>query len=108
MHEDFRGKSFVMQPMAALYRGADSRFGHVKGNGVICLTEDALIFEKITGEKILLSRADIAEARVEETFKGKPSFGSGGKHLVLRMKDGNRIGFLVRDAASWAEKFRVL
>lgn len=90
--------------MPALYRGADARFGNVKGNGVICLTEDALIFEKITGEKMILDRRDIVEASVADVFKGKPSLATGGRHLVLRMKDGNRIGFLVRNAAFWTAK----
>ncbi|MEW6076439.1 MAG: hypothetical protein AB1724_01360 [Thermodesulfobacteriota bacterium] len=98
---------FVMEPRSALYRGADARFGNVKGNGMICLTEEALVFEKAIGRKIEIRRVEITEATVTDWFKGKTSFATGGRHLVIRTRDGNRIGFLVRDAELWAEKVRI-
>jgi hypothetical protein len=98
---------FIIEPKSALYRGADTWFGNVKGNGVICLTENSLIFEKITGQKIELNRVEIIEVTVEDWFKGKPSFATGGKHLVIKAKDGNRIGFLVRNAEQWSEKLNL-
>lgn len=94
----------VIGPTSALYRGSDAKFGNIKGNGVICLTEDSLLFEKLTGQKIKISRAEIAGATVEDWFKGKPSFATGGKHLVIKTRDGNRIGFLVRDAEMWVNR----
>lgn len=33
---------------------------------------------------------------------------TGGKHLVIKTKDGNRIGFLLQDAEIWTEKIRAL
>jgi hypothetical protein len=97
-------KRFIIEPQSALYRGADARFGNVKGNGVICLTGQTLLFEKITGQKIEIDRAEIAGAGVEKAFKGKTSFATGGTHLVIRTKDGNRIGFLLKGAEEWAQK----
>jgi hypothetical protein len=97
-------KIIIIEPKSALYRGADAQFGNVKGNGVICLTEQTLLFEKITGQKIEIDRAEITGAGVEKTFKGKTSFATGGTHLVIRTKDGNRIGFLLKDAEEWAQK----
>jgi hypothetical protein len=91
----------LLGPESALYRGADRRFDKVKGNGVVCLTADKLVFKKLTGRNIEIDRADIVGATVESTFKGKTSFATGGKHLVIRTKDGNRIGFLVKDAPKW-------
>lgn len=95
---------FIIEPQSALYRGADARFGNVKGNGVICLTEKALLFEKITGQRIEIDRAEITEAQVEKSFKGKTSLATGGRHLVIKTKDGNRVGFLLKDAEEWAQK----
>jgi hypothetical protein len=101
-------EKLIIEPKSALYRGADARFGNIKGNGVICLTENTLFFEKLTGQTIALNRAEIVEATVEESFKGKVSFASGGRHLVIRTMDGNRIGFLLRDAEEWSQKINSL
>ncbi|OGW35711.1 MAG: hypothetical protein A2010_18685 [Nitrospirae bacterium GWD2_57_9] len=98
----------VIEPTSALFRGSDAKFGNIKGNGIICLTEDSLFFEKLTGQKIKLKRAEITNAAVEEWFKGKPSFATGGKHLVIKTTDGNRIGFLVRDTDMWVNKIKSL
>jgi hypothetical protein len=97
------GNRTVFAPTSALYRGADARFGNVKGNGVICLTENALWFEKLTGQCIVIDREEIVQATVESTFKGKVSFGTGGKHLVIRTRDGNRVGFLIKGAEAWRD-----
>ena len=97
-------QEFVRGPESALYRGDDGRFGNVKGNGVIGLTGKKLLFEKITGQRIEIDRAEIEEASVEKTFKGKTSLATGGRHLVIRTKEGNRIGFLLKDAEEWAQK----
>ncbi|MCU0580048.1 MAG: hypothetical protein MUF69_10985 [Desulfobacterota bacterium] len=95
---------FIIEPQSALYRGADVRFGNVKGNGVICLTEKALLFEKITGQKIEIPRAEITGADVEKSFKGQTSLATGGRHLVVKTKEGNRIGFLLKNAEEWVRK----
>lgn len=107
MHKQCNSR-FIIEPKSALYRGSDKHFGNIKCNGVICLTENSLIFKKTTGQQIEIKRAEITEAKVEECFKGKFSFGTGSKHLVVKTKDGNRVGFLVRDANIWAEKAKAL
>ena len=106
-HGSGNGK-FIIEPISALYRGADMHFGNVKGNGVICLTEKRLIFNKVTGQKIEIERAEIKEAIVEESFKGKSSFATRGKHLIIKTMDGNRVGFLLRDAEAWSRKIMTL
>jgi len=95
----------VIGPKSAIYRGADARFGNIKGNGIICLTENTLFFEKLTEQKIDIARADIAKVTVETSFKGKTSFATGGKHLVIKTRDGNRIGFLLKGAEEWSAIF---
>lgn len=96
-------KGIVLGPQPGLYRGADAVFGNVRGNGVICLTESRLLFQKLTGQNIEIDRSEITDAAVEEWFKGKPSCATGGRHLVVKTKSGNRIGFLVRDAEKWVQ-----
>lgn len=100
-HGASNGK-ILIGPESALYRGADRRFGNIKGNGVICLTADKILFKKLTGQNIDIDRADIVGATVETWFKGKTSFATGAKHLVIKTRDGNRIGFLIKDAPKWA------
>jgi len=97
---------FIIEPQSGLYRGSDSQFGNVKGNGAICLTEHALLFEKIMGQRIEISRTELVDATVEDRFKGNPSIATGGKHLVIKTRDGNRIGFLLSNAELWAERLK--
>lgn len=106
MHEQSRTENMrlIIEPQSGLYRGADSRYGNVRGNGVIYLTDDSIIFKKLTGQRIVIDRAEIAGATVESSFRGKLSIATGGRHLVVRTKDGNRIGFLLRNAEQWVEK----
>lgn len=110
MREEYSSENgkLIIEPKSAIYRGAEMWFGNIKGNGVVCLTEKGLIFNKITGQKIEIKRAEIKEAIVEESFKGKPSFATGGKHLIIKTTDGNRVGFLLQDAEAWSEKIRAL
>lgn len=106
MREEYDGEKakMIIEPKSALYRGADLHFGNVKGNGVICLTENGLFFHKITGQKIEINRSEIKETIVEESFKGKISYATRGKHLIIKTMDGNQIAFLLRDAEIWSAK----
>lgn len=98
------GGGIVFGPQPALYRGSDGRFGKVKGNGVIILTGDRLHFEKLTGRVMEINRSEILDASVKTWFRGKTSFATGGKHLVIRTMDGSRTGFLLKNAELWSEK----
>jgi len=97
-------EKIILEPQSALFRGSDASFGNIKGNGVICLTSKSLSFEKLIGQKININRADIVKATVEDSFKGKTSFATGGRHLVIKTKNGNRIGFLIKEAEEWCAK----
>lgn len=98
------GKRIIMEPQAALFRGSDSEFGNIKCNGVLCLTDSNLMFEKVVGQRIEIGRDEIAGASVQDTFKGKTYVGIGRKHLVLRTRNNNRIGFLMKNAKEWVER----
>lgn len=96
------GEKIVIEPQACLYRGSDFKFGNVKGNGVICLTDKSIIFEKLTGQRIIIQRSDIEKVSEEKWFKGKASYGTGAKyHLVIHTGDDNKVGFLMRDTEAW-------
>ncbi len=97
-------EEIIIEPKSGLCRVSNTRFGKVNGNGVICLTKNKLIFEMLTGQSIEISRSEIADATVEESFNGKRAFATGGKYLVIKTKDGSRIGFLIKDAKLWVQK----
>jgi hypothetical protein len=108
MTKEFRrsNEAIIIGPTSGLYRGSTAGFGKVKGNGVICLTKNKLIFEKLTGQKIEIDRSEIEDAEVKASFRGKSSFATGGKHLVIRTRDGGLTGFLLKDAEQWARRIK--
>ena len=98
------GEEIEIRPQSCLYRGSENHFSNVRGNGIICLTNNRLMFEKLTGQRIEIDRTKIAKATLEEQFRGETTFATRGDHLVVETTDSNRIGFLVRDAGLWIEK----
>lgn len=99
-------EAIVIPPQSASYAGATARFGNVRGNGVICLTERRISFEKVTGQRIDIARNEIQRASVESSFRGRLARGTGALFLVLHMHDGNQVGFLVEDASRWSYEMR--
>lgn len=97
-----RGETIRLSPQVAVFRGADSEFGNIKGTGAIILTSRKLTFRKLTGQVIEIDVADIVKTYVSKSFKGAVSLGTGGEHLVVETGNGNRIGFLLRDTRKWA------
>ncbi len=95
------GQEIVLGPASANYGGADFRYSKVRGNGVLCITRRAILFEKALGTRIEIPLADVHEAAEAKSFRGKRSFGSGASYLIFHLNDNNRIGFLVHDAARW-------
>ncbi len=103
------GQAIVLGPASANYRGADFRYGHVRGNGILCATDRAILFERAIGNRIEIPLPEVREITVATSFRGRVSLGAGARHLVLHVRDGNRIGFLLRDASAWKERLsRVL
>lgn len=101
------GENLIIDPQSCVYRGADREFGNVKGNGVIALTNRRIMFRKLTGQQIEIDCSQISKVSVENTFKGETAFATGASHLVVETNDGNRIGFLVKNAENWIEKLHV-
>ncbi len=97
------GETLIMGPEPSIYRGADSEFGSVKGNGVIALTNRRIMFKKLTGQQIDIDLSHITKVSVQSIFNGETAVGTGAQHLVVETKNGNRIGFLVKRAERWME-----
>ena len=78
----------------------------MRDNGIICLTDSDVIFEKLTGQRTDISRADIDEVTIEDTPDDRAARATGGRFMVIKTKDDNRIGFIIRDADKWLEHFK--
>lgn len=97
----------VLGPQAALYRGADRGVSNNKGNGVMCLTEKRLIFERLTGPRIVVDRTELKDASLARGFKGETALGTGNQqHLLVHTKDGKRIGFLINQPQRWHDAIK--
>ncbi|MGD8547582.1 MAG: hypothetical protein PVJ10_06400 [Thiohalophilus sp.] len=95
------GEDIRVPAQVAVFRGSDREFGNIKGTGVIMLTSKQLLFRKLTHQRIAIPLDEIAEAEITSSFKGAVAYGSGGQHLVIKTRDGNRIGFLIRHPERW-------
>ncbi len=97
------GETVILGPQPCLYRGAARNLHASKGNGVICLTDSRLVFEKLTGWRLEIARADIVGAGVEEEARSRRVPFPAGKHLVVSQADGTCVSFLLRGAERWVQ-----
>lgn len=65
------GDEIVLSPQSCLYRGSDSQFGNIRGNGIICITKKRLMFEKLTGQRIEIDRSQIVKPLWKSASRGK-------------------------------------
>jgi len=96
-----RGERLVRDPEPAVYGGGSGAFTRVKGNGTLVLTDRAVEFGKVTGPTVRVAREDIASVARQRWFRGAAT--GGRTHLVIRLKDGDEVGFFVQDVTAWAE-----
>ncbi len=97
------GEDMVFPPQEASFRGSTARFGKLKGNGVLCLTDKRLLFDKVIGPRIEIERSAIASVRIADGFRGEWIFAPGKKYLVVDLTDGVQVAFLVKHAENWAD-----
>jgi hypothetical protein len=100
------GKKMLAGPQLALHRSIGSTISDMRDNGIICLTDRDVMFEQLTGQRTDISRADIAEVTIEDTPLDRAAKATGGQFMVIKTKDDNRIGFIMRDAGKWLEHFK--
>ena len=93
------GEGILVFPEAGSFRGARSRYGRLKCDGVIAATDRRIVFRKLIGAGLEVLLADVVGLREDKWFL--QSYRSGRRHLILQTRDGNEIGFLVRDNERW-------
>ncbi len=92
------GETFVINPEFASFRGATAKYGRVKCDGVIGLTNDKIIFIPFIGSKTEIPLKEICDVTEEKKFLG--CYRAGMTVLVLHEQEVN-IGFYVKDNIKW-------
>jgi hypothetical protein len=93
------GEPVVIPPCPGVYRGGTGRFGKVKGNAVVALTEQRLVFRKLLGDAGEIPLGEVVAVRADKWFRR--AWSGGRLHLILRLRDGTEVGFFVPDHAAW-------
>ena len=91
-------------PEAALYRGASGNRSRVKGNGIIVLTDRRVLFRKLFGAAVDVPIADVTGVRDGKWFLR--AYAGGRLHLILQLKGGDEVGFMVADHPGWMAAIR--
>jgi len=100
------GERVIVAPEPAVYRGATSGYGHVKGNGIVALTDQRLVFRKVVGEAVEIPVDQIAGVRTEKWFLR--AYGGGRPVVVLTTRSGVEVGFVFSDVEAWTTRLRAL
>ena len=98
------GERLTRGPEDALYRGATAGYSQVGGNGVLLLTPQRLLFCKLTGGRIEVRLSEVTGVREARTFRGFTSLGR--RHVIVQLRTGAEVGFLVADSAGWLAALR--
>jgi hypothetical protein len=93
------GETIVLGPERAMYEGASSEYGVVKGIGTVILTDRQLVFKRAIGKQLAIPRADITAVRSEKWFNG--SRVGTREFVVLTTTKGIDVGFLFDDRPTW-------
>ena len=99
------GETVAAGPASASCAGATAD-GPARGNGILAVTERRLLFRGAAGNDVEADLGRVRGAEVRPTFRGQVALGTGALFLVLSLADGSELGFLVRDAATFARAVR--
>jgi len=94
-----RNENLLIEPYWGSFRGATEKYGKIKCDGIIALTDKNLVFEKIAGDSIEIPVRKIVSSSMEKSFLGESR--PGQDYLVLCLDDGTQVGFIVKDANEW-------
>jgi len=94
----------VIGPESAHFSGSKREYGKVKGLGILALTEQRLLFNKIGGSLFAIGVDSIKSVENQKVFNG--AYKGGKLHLVITLKDDNQVGFIVKDNAKWLKKLQ--
>jgi hypothetical protein len=92
------GKTLILGPEPASFRGATAQYGKLKNDGVIALFTEQIIFKPLIGEQIIIPINEVKEVDNKRTFLG--SRRAGLDFLILRGTNAD-IGFYVKDTIRW-------
>lgn len=98
------GETAMRGPEPALYRGASGIRSRVKGNGAIVLTERRVLFRKLFGADIEVPLAQLIGVKEDKWFLR--AYTGGRLHMILQLKGGDEVGFMVSDHAGWMAVMR--
>jgi hypothetical protein len=97
------GQKLVRAPERAQYRGGTGSWSKVTGLGVLALTKKQLVFRKVTGGKVDVPLDQIAGVRTDPRFRRRRM---GRPHLILELRSGDEVGYLVDPPDAWAAALR--
>ncbi len=99
------GETVLRGPERGTYRGSTAPgYPRAAGTGVVALTDRRLAFRPIVGRAIDVPTSHIEGIRLEKWFLG--SMRAGSVHVVLQLRDGGEVGFLVADPGAWSAALR--
>ena len=94
------GECLVIGPERATYNIMKG-IASVKTMGVIALTNRRLIFKGPMGMNADIPFEQIADQSQNVWFNG--NYRNGGEWLILKLKDGQEVAFMVRDIQQWID-----
>lgn len=94
---------FLVYPENSEYAGGPRRFGWARGSGVLALTDRRVIFRRVFGGPVEIELGDIASVSEAAWYRGV--YKAGRRHVILHLKEGAKVAFMVRDASPWLEAF---
>ncbi len=100
LSEELASVETLRGPENAVYRGGTGDYPKVKGNGMIALTSDRLLFRKLLGADVDVPLADVTGARITKGFNG--SVTGGQVHLVVQTPTGE-VGYFVSATEEWRD-----
>jgi hypothetical protein len=106
MREELAGEKIAVGPERAVYRGATSTYGRVKGLGVAALTERRLAFRKAIGKPVDVPVDQIVGVREDRVFLR--SVTAGRRHVIVKLSDGTEVGYYFASPEQWLGALRLV
>jgi hypothetical protein len=97
------GEAWVILPENSYYQGFRGPVS-VKTMGAMGLTDSKLIFIPPLGRNMEYALKDVVEVSENTWFHG--NYRNGSEFLILKLADGNEVGFQVRDIERWTREIR--
>lgn len=98
------GQSWVIPPEKGFYQGMLKGIVSTKTMGAMGLTDTKLIFIPPLGRNYEYPLKDVVEVSENTWFAG--NYRSGRAFMILKLADGNEVGFQVGNHRRWMEEIR--